>query len=82
MSIHTICARGYRRIVVRPSKVSVGAVQIEILGADRQVLALVNLGAEDVGVLTSALHVVAAEAASDSAVKYAAKYLAKYPEVV
>jgi hypothetical protein len=68
MSIHTICVRGSRRVVLRPSRNAVGAVELVILGADRQSIASVNIDVVDVGVLSSALGIVAAEAESDAAI--------------
>jgi hypothetical protein len=92
MSIHQVCGLGSRRVVVRPSRSAVGSVQIEILGADRQVLAMVNIDAVSVGVLSGALELVANEAAMgvrdglptrsrDERDLYEAKYAAKSAEV-
>jgi hypothetical protein len=49
-------------VTVRPARNTSGAVQLEIIGADRQVLALVNIDYADVAVLSAALNDVAAEA--------------------
>lgn len=59
---HLILAKAGRRVECKPSVLSTGCVQLTILSADREPVALVTLSPDAAAVLGDALRIEAADA--------------------
>lgn len=66
MARHTIVCAAGRRIDIQPSKTTPGLVQVQILGADRQVIASCTVDANAAEVLSQAFEIEAHAAAEIS----------------
>lgn len=66
MARHTIICAAGRRIDIQPSKTTPGLVQVQILGADRQVMASCTVDANAAAVLSLAFDIEAHAAAEIS----------------
>lgn len=66
MARHTVLCSAGRRLDVQPCKTSPGLVQVQILGADRQVIASCTIDANAAAVLSQALDIEAHAAAEIS----------------
>jgi hypothetical protein len=66
MARHTIVCAAGRRIDIQPSKTTPGFVQVQILGADRQVMASCTMDANAAAVLSQAFDIEAHAAAEVS----------------
>lgn len=72
MSIHTFVCLGGKRLVIQPSRTTQGAVQVQVLSADRSVQASITCDAPTAGVISQAFGISAAEAETHKAMLNAA----------